>query len=69
MIPGLRLNNRALRNTGLATLFLTVGKLLIVDLARVDPLWRILLFLAFGSVLLGLGYWLRDLWRTADDAT
>ncbi len=68
MIPGLRLDNRALRNTGLATLFLTVGKLLIVDMARVDPLWRILLFMAFGAVLLGLGYWLRDLWRTDDDS-
>lgn len=67
MIPGLRLGNRALRNTGLATLFLTVGKLLIVDMARVDPLWRILLFMAFGSMLLGLGYWLRNLWRTDDD--
>ena len=32
------------------------GKLLLVDLAQLDPVWRILLFLGFGATLLGLGY-------------
>ena len=66
MVPGLVTGNHALRICGLTTLFLTVGKLLLVDLARVDPLWRILLFMAFGAVFLVLGYLLRDLWRAGN---
>jgi hypothetical protein len=62
LVPGLIGGNGPLRICGLVTLFLTVGKLLLVDLSRVDPLWRILLFMAFGAVFLVLGYLLRDLW-------
>lgn len=43
---------------GLATLLVAVGKLFIVDLATVDPIWRILLFLGFGVGLLALAFWL-----------
>lgn len=41
---------------GLAVLGLTVGKLLTVDLAQVDTLWRAGLFLIVGFVLLRLGF-------------
>ncbi len=47
---------RVLQGAGLATLGLVAGKLLLVDLAQLDPIWRILLFLGFGTTLLGLGY-------------
>lgn len=41
---------------GLAVLALTVGKLLLVDMAEVDTLWRAGLFLIVGLALLRLGF-------------
>jgi uncharacterized membrane protein len=49
----------------MATLFLVVGKLFLVDLAGVEAVWRILLFLGFGGLFLVLGYYLQHLWRPA----
>lgn len=49
----------ALRVAGLATLAAVAAKLLLVDLAALDRFWRILLFLGFGGVFLGLGYALK----------
>lgn len=46
--------------TGLATLALVVGKLFLVDLREVDPLWRVLLFLGFGGALLMLSYYFQN---------
>jgi uncharacterized membrane protein len=63
LIPGLRLNSAMLRNTGLATLFLVVGKLFLVDLVFLDPIWRILLFMCFGGVFLVISYYIRVLWK------
>jgi uncharacterized membrane protein len=40
----------------LATLLATVAKLFLVDLARLEPLFRVLLFLGFGTVFLWLSY-------------
>jgi len=58
------------RSTGLpyaafGTLALFVGKLFLVDLARLSALSRVLLFVGFGAVFLGISYllpgsWLRD---------
>ena len=45
-----------LGNVGLGVLALTVGKLLLVDMAEVDALWRAGLFLAVGLSLLRLGF-------------
>jgi uncharacterized membrane protein len=47
------------------TLALFVGKLFLVDLARLSALSRVLLFVGFGAVFLGISYllpgsWLRD---------
>lgn len=53
-----------LRGAGVATLMLVVGKLFIVDLARVEAIVRILLFLGFGAVFLTLSYFFRPLWQS-----
>jgi uncharacterized membrane protein len=54
------------RKLGLATLLVAVAKLFLVDLDRVDPFLRILLFLGFGGLFLGIGYYYRDRWYDAD---
>lgn len=53
-----------LGNVGLVVLALTVGKLLLVDMAEVDALWRAGLFLAVGVALLRLGF-LLPIWTAA----
>ena len=64
-IVGWRLRSDAVRSAGLATLCLVVAKLFIVDLAQLNALWRILLFLGFGALLLLLSYLFPRLWRAA----
>jgi uncharacterized membrane protein len=56
LVAALRVGSRPLQVAGLGTLGLVAGKLLLVDLAQLDPVWRILLFLGFGATLLMLGY-------------
>jgi uncharacterized membrane protein len=63
LVAGLRLDGPALMRVGMATLFLVVGKLFLVDLAGVEAVWRILLFLGFGGLFLALSYYLPHLWR------
>jgi len=63
LLPGLRLNLGLLRLAGLGTLFLVVGKLFLVDLASLEAIWRILLFLFFGGVFLLLSFYFRTLWK------
>ena len=63
LVAGLRLDRVSLVRGGMITLFLVVGKLFLVDLSEVEPLWRIFLFLGFGSLFLALSYYLRSLWR------
>lgn len=63
LVSGLRLNLDLLRNVGLGTLFLVVGKLFLVDLASLEAIWRILLFLCFGGVFLVISYYFRALWK------
>ena len=63
LVAGLRLDGPSLMRAGMATLFLVVGKLFLVDLAGVEAVWRILLFLGFGGLFLALGYYLPHLWR------
>jgi uncharacterized membrane protein len=47
----------------MAMLFLVAGKLFLVDLAEVEALWRVLLFVGFGVLFLSLSYYLQALWR------
>ena len=63
LVAGLRLDRASLVRGGMATLFLVVGKLFLVDLAEVEAAWRTLLFLGFGGLFLALSYYLRSLWR------
>ncbi|GAA5523143.1 DUF2339 domain-containing protein [Aliifodinibius salicampi] len=57
---------RDVRLTGMATLFLVVAKLFWVDLAQLQALWRILLFIGFGGVLMLLGYYLQSTLHKAE---
>lgn len=63
LVWGLRQDRAGLIRAGLTTLFLVVGKLFLVDLAEVQAIWRVLLFLGFGGLFLALSYYLRSLWR------
>lgn len=60
---GLRKNQLDLFKAGLATLVLVAIKLLIIDLANLDVIWRILIFMGFGGAFLLLSYWVKDLWK------
>lgn len=63
LVIGLRKDIYRLRLVGLVTLLLVVGKLFLVDLARIETIWRILLFLSFGGVFLILSYYFKALWK------
>jgi uncharacterized membrane protein len=63
LVAGLRLDRSAPVRGGMATLFLVAGKLFLVDLAEVEALWRVLLFVGFGVLFLTLSYYLQALWR------
>lgn len=65
-VLGLRRDHAYLLRGGVATLFLVVAKLFLWDLAGLDPLWRVLLFLGFGGLFLLLSYHLRNLWNPRD---
>jgi uncharacterized membrane protein len=52
----------------IATLLATVAKLFLVDLARLDALFRVLIFLGFGAVFLWLSYSIAGWWRPAAPA-
>ena len=55
---GIMANLRGVRGVGLATVGVALGKLLLVDLATASTGWKIVLFMGFGIVLLGVGFWL-----------
>ena len=63
LMVALRRNLTALRWTGLGTLMLVVAKLFIVDLAELETIWRVLLFMGFGAVFLLLSYYFPKLWK------
>jgi len=68
LAAGLRLDHAWLIRGGLTTLFLVVGKLFLVDLAEVEAIWRVLLFLGFGGLFLALSCYLRSLWHPGSGA-
>jgi uncharacterized membrane protein len=63
LIVGLRRNLHVLRLCGLGTLMLVVAKLFVVDLARIETIWRVLLFVGFGATFLALSYYFPKLWK------
>jgi hypothetical protein len=56
LIVGVRSDDQTARTIGIVTLGVVLIKLLTVDLAEVDTLWRVGLFLVVGTGLLRLGY-------------
>ncbi len=52
LVAAFILNRSALQKLGVATLLLVVGKVLLVDMAAVEPIWRVLLLFAFGGLFL-----------------
>jgi hypothetical protein len=64
---GVRRADSFVRTLGLISLTVVIMKLLSVDLAEVDTLWRVLLFLVVGLGLLRLAYVLPGLEQRADE--
>lgn len=65
IVVGVRVGDGLARTVGLVTLAVVVIKLLSIDLASVDTLWRVGLFFVVGAGLLRLGYLLPRLSGTA----
>lgn len=64
LVAGLRMNSIQLRNVAMGTLLVVVGKLFLVDLAELETIWRVLLFLGFGGLFLFLSYYFQALWKS-----
>jgi uncharacterized membrane protein len=58
-------SNGGMERVAIGTLLLVVAKLFLVDLARLDPLWRVLLFLGMGVVFLALSYFIQSRFKAA----
>jgi uncharacterized membrane protein len=56
IVLGLASFGKQVRVAGLITMLIVVLKLFLVDLAQLQAIWRILMFMGFGSVLLLVGY-------------
>jgi len=56
VITGIRFKNQALRYGSLVIMLLAIGKVFLLDTARLDDLYRVLSLVGLGLSLLGLGY-------------
>lgn len=63
LVLGLRQDLVLLQKIAIGTLLLVVAKLFLVDLAALEALYRILLFLGLGGLFLFLSYSLQTLWK------
>jgi uncharacterized membrane protein len=63
IVAAVRLRSDGVRRVGVATLLIVVVKLFMVDLAALDAVWRIILFLSLGALLLLLSYLFPALFR------
>lgn len=52
LVAGYLMNRSILQKVGMATLLMVVVKVLLVDLAAVEPIWRVLLLALFGGLFL-----------------
>lgn len=52
---------------GVVVITLTAAKLLIFDLETVATIWRVALFMAFGSAMLAISFWRGLATRDAQD--
>ena len=69
LVHALLRRHETVRNVALGTLAATVGKLFLVDLSRIEAIWRILLFLGLGAAFLTLSYYFRQLWNRGSGGT
>lgn len=67
LVLGLRQRLEAVQKVAIATLLLVVVKLFLVDLAALEAIYRILLFLGLGGLFLFLSYSLQTLWSARPD--
>jgi uncharacterized membrane protein len=67
VIVGFRKHIAPLRYTALALLAITLAKILIIDMADVQRVWRILSFIAVGALLLAVSYVYHKQVREASD--
>jgi len=58
LVPTFAGGRKGQQGLGLATLGLVAAKLLLVDMAELDLVWRILLFMGFGLAFLVVGYFI-----------
>ncbi len=69
IILSLRLRDTRLKQVATATLALIVGKLFLVDLGNLESLWRILLFIGLGGLLMAVSYFYQRIWNSATSST
>jgi uncharacterized membrane protein len=69
LLLSLRMRERGVQAAGLVTLGIVAAKLLLVDMAQVDVIWRILLFMGFGGAFLGLSYLINRQAESPDRST
>ncbi|MDG2990300.1 DUF2339 domain-containing protein [Candidatus Synechococcus calcipolaris G9] len=68
LVVGLRWDKQTARIVALLTLIVTIVRLFIIDLIDLEPIWRVLLFMGFGVLFLGVSYYFRALWRPTPSA-
>ncbi|HET6762277.1 MAG TPA: DUF2339 domain-containing protein [Longimicrobiaceae bacterium] len=66
LLVALPRRNQPLVRVALGTIAVVCGKLLLVDLADLDAIWRILVFLGVGAAFLGVSYYVRTAWLVDD---
>lgn len=64
LFSGFHFRMQEIRLAGMATVFLVVGKLFLIDLGQTSALFRIPLFMGFGIIFLIVGYYLQKYWGT-----
>ncbi len=68
LVAGLLTGRAILQQVGMATLLLVVVKVLLVDLAAVEPIWRVLLLFLFAVLFLVLSKFVQGRRRLRSDA-
>ncbi len=56
LLASLRLKAKSVQFAGLSTLGIVAVKMILVDMAQLETIWRILLFMGFGAAFLWLSY-------------
>ena len=65
---GFQTREIAFRYAGMVTVGLIVAKLILFDMSRLDPVWRILVFLGIGVALLATSYFFPSVWDREEQA-